>query len=135
MYVGTPLMIEVGAGELLDKLTILRIKLDHVADPAKLVNIRHEEKTLADTRRDHLPDSPTLLKLEDELRAVNERLWQIEERIRACEREQDFGERFIELARSVYQQNDLRAEIKKKINLFCGSTVIEEKSYNNEASQ
>lgn len=123
------LTIEVGAGELLDKLSILRIKLDRIKDPAKRINVEHEERVLAAVRTKHLPEAPTLDALENELRRINEALWQIEDDIRACEAAKDFGPRFIELARSVYKQNDRRALVKKKINTYCGSTIVEEKSY------
>ncbi len=121
--------IEVGAGELLDKLTILRIKLDRIQDPAKRINVEYEERVLAAVRTKYLPEVPTLDALENELRRINEALWQIEDDIRACEAAKDFGPRFIELARSVYKQNDRRALVKKKINTYCGSTIVEEKSY------
>ena len=123
------LTIEVGAGELLDKLSILRIKLDRIKDPAKRINVEHEERVLAAVPTKHLPEAPTLDALENELRRINEALWQIEDDIRACEAAKDFGPRFIELARSVYKQNDRRALVKKKINTYCGSTIVEEKSY------
>ena len=121
--------IEVGAGELLDKLTILRIKLDRIQDPAKRINVEYEERVLSAVRTKYLPEVPTLDALENELRRINEALWQIEDDIRACEAAKDFGPRFIELARSVYKQNDRRALVKKKINTYCGSAIVEEKSY------
>ena len=121
--------IEVGAGELLDKLTILRIKLDRIQDPAKRINVEYEERVLSAVRTKYLPEVPTLDALENELRRINEALWQIEDDIRACEAAKDFGPHFIELARSVYKQNDRRALVKKKINTYCGSAIVEEKSY------
>lgn len=128
-----PLTIEVGAGELIDKLTILRIKLARIQDPAKRINVEREERSLAAVRQQHLPDAPALDALEAELTRINEALWQIEDDIRACEAAQDFGDKFIQLARSVYKQNDRRAAVKKKINLWCGSEIIEEKSYTKTA--
>lgn len=123
------LMIEVGAGELIDKITILKIKTDRMTDPAKLRNVKHELDVLSRARAENLHQSTELDRLEDELRKVNEALWVIEDDIRACEAARDFGPKFIELARSVYIQNDKRAMIKKSINELCGSSIVEEKSY------
>jgi hypothetical protein len=123
------LMIEVGAGELIDKITILKIKAERMTDPAKLKNVRHELDVLSRAREENLVQSDALDRLENELREVNEALWVIEDDIRACEAARDFGPKFIELARSVYIQNDKRAAIKKSINELCGSSIVEEKSY------
>lgn len=123
------LMIEVGAGELIDKITILKIKAERMTDPAKLKNVRHELDVLSQARAENLVQSDALDRLENELREVNEALWVIEDDIRACEAVRDFGPKFIELARSVYIQNDKRAAIKKSINALCGSSIVEEKSY------
>lgn len=123
------LMIEVGAGELIDKITILKIKTDRITDAAKLRNVKHELDVLSRAREENLNQSNELDRLEDALRRINEALWAIEDDIRACEAARDFGPKFIELARSVYIQNDKRAAIKKSINALCGSSIIEEKSY------
>lgn len=123
------LMIEVGAGELIDKITILKIKAERMTDPAKLKNVKHELDVLSRARADNLVSSDAFDRLEDALREVNEALWVIEDDIRACEAARDFGQTFIELARSVYIQNDKRAAIKKSINELCGSSIVEEKSY------
>lgn len=123
------LMIEVGAGELIDKITILKIKLDRMTDAAKLKNVKYELDVLSRAREENLTQSDELDRLEDALRKVNEALWVIEDDIRACEAARDFGQKFIELARSVYIQNDKRAAIKKSINELCGSSIVEEKSY------
>lgn len=123
------LFIEVGAGELIDKITILAIKSERIKDPAKLANVRHELDVLSSARKDNLPVSAEIEALEAQLKLVNERLWVIEDDIRACEARKDFGECFIELARSVYIQNDRRAVIKRMINEACGSSIVEEKSY------
>ena len=123
------ILIEVGAGELLDKITILKIKAERMTDPAKLQNVQHELDVLSQACAQHLAPSKELERLEAELRKVNETLWVIEDDIRACEAQKDFGPKFIELARSVYIQNDKRATIKKSINELSGSSVIEEKSY------
>lgn len=122
-------MIEVGAGELIDKITILKIKTLRMTDPAKLRNVNHELEVLNRARTENLAQSDELDRLENALREINEALWVIEDDIRACEAARDFGPRFIELARSVYIQNDKRAAIKKSINEHCGSSIVEEKSY------
>lgn len=124
-----PVMIEVGPGELIDKITILRIKSERMSDAAKLANVRHELTVLENARKANLEDSAEMRHLESELKAVNEALWVIEDDIRQCEADKDFGPKFIELARSVYKQNDKRAAIKKEINLLTGSAIVEEKSY------
>ena len=121
--------IEVGAGELIDKITILEIKAERIADEAKLVNIRHELEVLTKTRGEQMRDTDELVKLSAELKAINEKIWDIEDDIRECESRKDFGEQFIELARGVYHTNDKRAAVKKQINLLTGSGIIEEKSY------
>ena len=124
-----PVLIEVGPGELIDKITILRIKSERMSDAAKLVNVRHELSVLDKSRKENLEDSAELRRLEGELKAVNEALWVIEDDIRQCEANKDFGQTFIDLARSVYMQNDKRAALKKEINLLTGSSIVEEKSY------
>lgn len=121
--------IEVGAGELIDKITILKIKARNISDPAKLRNVNHELEVLNRACAENLAPSAELAGLEDELTQVNQALWVIEDDIRACEAARDFGPKFIELARSVYIQNDRRAAIKKAINELCGSNIVEEKSY------
>ncbi|MBX2852536.1 MAG: hypothetical protein KTR15_12420 [Phycisphaeraceae bacterium] len=121
--------VEVGAGELIDKITILQIKSDRITDEAKLVNIRHELDVLTKTRDEQMQDTEELAKLSAELKTINEAIWEIEDDIRECESRKDFGEKFIELARGVYHTNDKRAAVKKQINLLTGSDIIEEKSY------
>ncbi len=122
-------LIEVGAGELIDKITILKIKARQMTDPAKLRNVNHELEVLNRACAENLAPSAELDRLADELTQVNQALWVIEDDIRACEAARDFGPKFIELARSVYIQNDRRAAIKKAINELCGSNIVEEKSY------
>ncbi|MGK2742154.1 DUF6165 family protein [Tepidicaulis sp. LMO-SS28] len=124
-----PILIEVGAGELIDKITILRIKSERMSDAEKLKNVRHELEVLSKAREEALEDTEELRKLEDELKTINEELWVIEDDIRDCEGKQHFGSRFIELARAVYKTNDRRAAVKKEINLLTGASIIEEKSY------
>jgi len=121
--------VEIAPGELIDKITILEIKLARMDDAAKLANVRIERDTLAAARDANLPPSDRLDGLTAELRAVNERLWEIEDDIRQCERAGDFGPRFVELARSVYITNDRRAALKRAINEALGSRLVEEKSY------
>ena len=121
--------IEVGTGELIDKITILKIKSDRITDAGKLSNIRHELDALTREREANVPQSAELDRLEADLRAVNEALWVIEDDIRACAAKKDFGETFIALARSVYRENDKRAALKRQINDVTGSTIVEEKSY------
>ena len=121
--------IPVSWGELFDKLTILEIKQARIEDPRKLENIGRELESLRGVcSGSTLPGAP-LEELLEELRRTNEALWEIEDDIRGCERQNDFSARFIELARSVYKTNDKRAELKRKINLLLGSELIEEKSY------
>ena len=123
------IFIEVGAGELIDKLTILEIKLEKINSPEKLRNINNEVAALDPARQALLQSYPELHALQFELKTINEALWVIEDDIRLCEKKRDFGPNFIELARSVYIQNDKRAEIKKKINILCKAQIVEEKSY------
>jgi hypothetical protein len=119
--------VPISAGELLDKITILRIKERRITDPAKLANVRNELRALERIWRAAVR-SP-VDDAEAQLAHVNETLWAIEDHIRDEERRKNFGERFIELARQVYLNNDRRAEIKRAINLRLGSVLVEEKSY------
>jgi tetratricopeptide (TPR) repeat protein len=127
-YKARPLWVEVSAGELLDKIAILRIKTERIADPAKLANVRRELEALTQVA-DTIPSSPDLADLERQLKEVNERLWEIEDAIRLEEQRHDFGNVFIELARAVYHTNDRRAAIKRAINDLLQSRLVEEKSY------
>lgn len=124
-----PITVEIAPGELLDKLTILEIKSERITDAEKLRNVRVELETLRTARDQAVAKSEDLARLTAQLKAVNEALWEIEDEIRLCERNGDFGPRFIELARSVYRQNDRRAACKRQINELLGSKLIEEKSY------
>lgn len=123
------IMTEIGSGELIDKITILEIKSERISDAAKLQNVRHELSVLSTTRDAHLGDVDGLDALAAQLKEINEALWVIEDDIRACEAEKDFGQKFIDLARAVYITNDKRAAVKKEINLMTGATIVEEKSY------
>jgi hypothetical protein len=123
------LLVPVSPGELIDKITILEIKSQRIADPAKLHNVRTELALLNDTWR----ASPfAKFDIEAEwtgLRDVNAKLWDVEDRLRDQERDGRFDAEFVELARAVYFTNDERAAIKKRINTKLGSTLVEEKSY------
>ena len=123
------LNIAVSPGELIDKITILEIKLARIADDAKLRNVRHEHTILSKTLNSSISETPELAALRRELRSINETLWQVEEDIRALERRGDFGNRFIAAARAIYENNDHRAGVKRRINELLGSDLIEEKSY------
>lgn len=119
----------VSPGELIDKITILRIKADEMVDPAKRENVLRELALLDKVRANSIPKTDEMVRLEARLEAVNRTLWKIEDDIRDCERAKQFDEAFIALARSVYQENDKRAALKKEINLALGSLIVEEKSY------
>ncbi len=123
------LIVPIAPGEFLDKLTILEIKIERIADPGKLENVRRE----LDLMRSGWADSPfsaaDVLALVADLKRVNESLWEIEDQIRVKESQSAFDAEFIELARAVYHTNDRRAEIKRAINLALSSDLIEEKSY------
>ena len=122
--------VPVSVGELLDKLTILAIKLERIDDPAKRLNIARERDALeAVVAAQRLRGADGVAELELELRGVNEQLWDIEDQIREHERQQRFDDGFIALARGVYRTNDRRAELKRRINALSGSELTEEKSY------
>lgn len=121
--------IEAAPGEVIDKITILEIKSERIPDPDKLGNVHRELEALRQARDRAIAPSESLLTLSAELRFVNEAIWNIEDEIRLCERHGEFGPRFVELARSVYKNNDLRAALKRKINEHLGSGIVEEKSY------
>jgi hypothetical protein len=123
------LLVPVSYGELLDKIAILQIKSERMSDPAKLSNVRNELSALEKTWMVHPAAGGDVAKLRADLKAVNERLWDIEDEIRVKESAQAFDADFIRLARSVYFENDERARLKKEINLALGSAYVEEKSY------
>jgi len=118
--------IEVSNGEIVDKLTILQIKLERIKDPAKLQNVRKEYDELEGIVDKILGREDPLYKA---LYEINGKLWDIEDRIRELEKAKDFGQEFIDVARSVYINNDQRAAIKRDINSKTGSELFEEKSY------
>ena len=118
--------IEVSNGEIIDKLTIVRIKLERIKDSAKVANIRKEYDELITIAPEIISSEDPLYK---ELYDVNCELWDIEDHIRDLERKKDFGDDFVETARSVYFRNDRRSEIKREINIKTSSGLTEEKSY------
>ncbi len=120
--------IDVSAGELFDRITILEIKLAKIVDPVRLQNVRREYEAIVQVLAAGVEYGRVAM-LRAELKAVNETLWDIEDRIRSHEHRKDFGSTFIELARAVYINNDRRAEIKRRINESLGSQLVEEKSY------
>jgi chorismate mutase len=123
------ILIPISPGELLDKITILQIKSERIADAAKVANVKAELGMLEQVWREAVNDDDQIRALSSELKSINEALWEIEDDIRDEERNRRFGERFIELARAVYVTNDERANAKKKVNLYLDSSIVEEKSY------
>ncbi|WAT14002.1 DUF6165 family protein [Xanthomonas fragariae] len=123
------ILVPVSFGELLDKIAILQIKSERISDPTKLTNVRNELSALETSWMAHPAAGHDIVRLRAELKAVNERLWVIEDDIRLKEQSQMFDDAFVQLARSVYIENDKRARIKKQINLALGSSYVEEKSY------
>lgn len=123
------IQIDIAPGELIDKLTILEIKEERIGDAGKLANIQREKAVLKEAAAKSGLDLGTVAAQAAALKSVNEQLWEIEDEIREQERKKDFGPRFIELARAVYQTNDRRAALKGEINDAFGSDIREEKSY------
>jgi len=113
--------VPISVGELIDKITILEIKGEKIKDEEKLENINHELEELSSIMKDD--------EYKSQLKSINEKIWDIEDRVRDCERKGDFGKEFIETARSVYKFNDERARIKYEINKKFNSSIVEEKSY------
>src|SRR6185312_11274012 len=128
------ILVPISPGELLDKITILRIKSARMTDPAKLANVRRELELLEETWRGSIPAGVDLGEDEKALEAVNAQLWDIEDDIREQEAAGTFAREFVELARAVYFRNDERAAIKKRINTRLGSAIVEEKSYRDYAN-
>ena len=126
---GTQVSVPVSIGELIDKITILEIKRERLNRPEALENVRRELDLLSEALAALALDGRAIAPLRESLKAVNERLWEIEDRIRAKEAAQAFDQGFIELARSVYQRNDERAALKRRVNEATGSLLVEEKSY------
>ena len=121
--------VPISPGELIDKLAILEIKVEHIVDPKSRANVVRELDALTRVRDRTIGTSPALGRLAGDLKAVNAELWRIEDALRDCERRGDFGADFIALARAVYRTNDRRAALKREINTLLGSALVEEKSY------
>ena len=123
------ILVPISPGELLDKITILEIKSERIDNLQKVANVRHELELLSKVWSDSVTEDKVIAGLHQQLKTINEELWEIEDDIRDEERQNSFGERFIELARAVYVTNDKRAQAKKDVNLHLGSEIVEEKSY------
>lgn len=121
--------VDVALGELIDKITILELKDERIADAGKRKNVRFELATLAALLEQTCERNATISEFRAMLKDVNAEIWDLEDSIRDHERRKDFGTSFVEVARRVYKTNDRRAALKRKINLIGGSTIIEEKSY------
>jgi len=121
--------VPVSWGEVIDKITILEIKLDQIKDPAARANVEAEERALHKICEAELPDLAVLPSLRTKLKGINQVLWDIEDQIREKERRGEFDADFITLARTIYQTNDKRAAVKREINRVLGSELTEEKSY------
>ena len=123
------ILAPISVGELIDKITILEIKMLMIKNPEKLLNVTKELTALNQIYLENLNKSYELIKLKNSLYQVNQELWYIEDYKRACEQTQNFDLVFIEAARNVYLKNDLRASIKREINSLTGSIIVEVKSY------
>ena len=123
------ILAEISAGELIDKITILEIKKTKIKDSAKLKDVEKELSLLNDIFKKSISDHSKIKTLIDKLKSINLKLWDIENGKRLAEKNNDFGEKFIELARSVYKNNDERSKIKLEINNILGSNIKEIKSY------
>ena len=124
------ILAEISVGELFDKITILKIKTQKIQDSEKLMNIKNELNFLNNQASNiNVKDQESLNKNINKLQSINEELWDIENYKRECEANKDFGEKFIELSRDVHFKNDIRAQIKKEINLLTDSIIVEEKEY------
>ena len=123
------ILSEISAGELFDKISILEIKLEKIRDKNNLKEINKEYKILKNAQNSYVEVTDKIEKLFKEIKEVNTNLWNIEDKLRICEKNNDFGEKFIELARKVYFNNDSRAKIKSEINKLSGSNIKEIKQY------
>lgn len=123
------IQVPVSPGEVLDKITILEIKSERISDAGKLANVRRELELLQRAWQQSVDEDETVRRIHDELKTINETLWEIEDDIRDKERAREFDQVFIGLARSVYVTNDQRANAKKELNTYLGSEIVEEKSY------
>ncbi len=125
------ILTEISAGELFDKISILEIKLNKIKDIKVRNNVKREHKILEKTKKSNIKITSAIRKLVKEIKVVNLKLWNIEDKIRICEKNKDFGKNFIKLARKVYFNNDKRAQIKSKLNKLLGSNIKEVKQYVN----
>ena len=125
------ILSEISSGELLDKISILEIKLEKVQNQEGQKEIKKEYSILKEVQNSNIKITDELKKLFDELKNVNSALWDIENKIRICEKNRDYGDVFIKLARGVYLSNDKRSKIKSKINTILGSNIKEVKEYAN----
>ena len=123
------ILAEISAGELFDKITILEIKKAKISNKEKLIDINRELSSLNETVKKFIPDQSSISKYINDLKNINLKLWDIEDGKRSAEKNNDFGDKFIQLARSVYKFNDKRAKIKLAINNSLGSNIKEVKSY------
>jgi uncharacterized protein YukE len=123
------IQVPVSPGEVLDKITILEIKSERISDAGKLANVKRELEFLRNAWQQSVNQDETVRRIHSELKAINEALWEIEDDIRDKERVREFDQGFIDLARSVYVTNDQRADAKKELNVYLGSEIVEEKSY------
>ena len=125
------ILTEISAGELLDKIAILEIKLVKIKDKKNLLEINKEYESLKETKNSNIKLTKNLEKLIIQLKEINLKLWDIEDKKRICEKNKDFGQAFVDLSRSVYLNNDKRANIKSEINKILGSNIREIKKYAN----
>ena len=124
------ILAEISVGELFDKITILNIKTQKINDTEKLINIKNELNFLNNQASSIIvKDQDSLTQNINKLQSINQELWDIENYKRECEANKDFGEKFIQLSRDVHFKNDIRAQIKKEINLLTDSIIVEEKEY------
>ena len=123
------ILSEISPGELLDKISILEIKLVKIKDKKSLDEINKEYESLINTKKTYISQNTELENLVNKIKEINLKLWDIEDKIRICEKNKDFGNTFVELARSVYLNNDERAKVKSKINKMLGSNIKEIKHY------
>ena len=121
--------VPVSPGEVLDKITILEIKSERMSDADKIVNVKRELELLQASWQQSIDEDKTVQRIHAKLKTINEALWEIEDDIRDKERAREFDQVFIDLARSVYVTNDQRANAKKELNIYLGSEIVEEKSY------
>ena len=123
------LLLPVSPAELMDKIAILELRIKKISDPEKLKNIKHELKILTDVFKKNIKRSKELDKLFDELHRLSAKGWRIEDTKRDCESKNDFGSKFINAARGAFKNNDERAALWKKINIYLKSDIVQEKSY------